>query len=165
MLQPAKLRALAAINSRFACRKLYRVLLAIDEVHLPHKAWYPEAMNDVSSLELYGYGLSDWNADFIGGVEFQMWPVGLILNFPPPLMSDDLNRERVRSLAEDGALGAVADDRQSQHDQSCRDSSESDDSTCGSLKRCSDGKRLIAAPVAARDAEEKCYHHANPYDR
>jgi hypothetical protein len=110
VLQPAEFGALPTINAGVLGGELQLVLLAGDEVHLSRQARDPEAVDDIGRFELQPHGLTRRNADFVCGDEALMRTVGFVANLPPPLVSDDLDDQRVAVLGEHRALPGVADE-------------------------------------------------------
>src|SRR4029079_5473553 len=85
VLLAAELRALAAERARAVCLHPDRGDVAGNQIAFALEIRCPEAVNDVTRLELEDDRPPDGNVDFVRGDEAVARDAVLVLDFPPPL--------------------------------------------------------------------------------
>src|ERR1700730_13909619 len=104
VLGPAKFRALTPVFTRDVRIQRYLVDLAGDDVALSTNRRHEKTVNNVLRNELEVDHPVRWNMYLIGGNHAQTW----VLKFPPPLMSDDPDRQRLLGPP----VGLIVQDRE-----------------------------------------------------
>src|SRR5947209_20478119 len=90
MLKPAEFRALAAVDAFARRRKDQRVVTAWDQILLPGKARYPEAVDDVVGAERHPHAPPHGNVDFICTGENALWLCVLVAQLAPPVTGGEM---------------------------------------------------------------------------
>src|SRR5215211_6613151 len=131
MLMAAKFRALAAERS-FVVR-LQPGLRGVtrNEVLLSTHVRNPEAVDHVRRNQLEPNDFAHWDVDLVCRHHRVAWIFAvLVMHFPPPLMSDDFETERIRLRRErvDGAAREDVNKKQCEEDDHGRDHAGNDDS-------------------------------------
>src|SRR4051794_2060232 len=102
VLNPAKLRALAAIPARLVGLNPLVRNARRDQVALAVEIRDPEAMDDVVGRATNANGAAHGNVDLVGGDDDLAGIVVEVANVPPPLVADDFDNHAVLLIAQLG---------------------------------------------------------------
>ena len=93
VLLAAELGALAAIRAGLARLQPGDIGLVRDQIELVAERRHPERMDHIICVHLELHRLADRDVDLVRGVEDARLVLAVIAHLPPPLMTDDLDRD------------------------------------------------------------------------